>query len=551
MAPPPDDTTDNVPELRRSGRAKIKSSKITGDYVAYFTDIPVPKTIDEALHGPYKHMWGPATQDELASLQAYGTWELLPKPDYVRLFPLRWVWGNKYNAKGEHVRCKARLVVKGFLQRPGIDFDETYAPVSKYATIRAVLAVTAYYDWELIHLDVKTAFLNGELQEEIWIQDPPGFTMSGPGEALRLRRTIYGLKQSPREWHRKLSSTLREMAFTPSLADAGLYMLRDPTDGSTSAALVTVVDDMLLAAPSSRSNIIKETLLAPFDARDLGEPSQFSGIAIYRDRTAKTIKLTQERHISDLLAKYGLESGRSRSVPIPAGSVLTKVGEPLDTARFTYSSLLGSLLYLSVATRPDIAQAVGALSSFMSAPTVAHWNLLLGVLRYLKATPKLGLTYGGGTLDLFSFCDSDYAGCIDTRRSTTGHASILNGAAVSWQSRRQPTVATSTTEAEYMAAASVTKEVLWLKTLLKDLGVPSKSVHIWSDNQASLALIKNPILSQRSKHIDVSYHFVRERAESGEVLFEYITTEKMAADCFTKPVPAAKLEFCRRQLGMQ
>ena len=333
------------------------------------------------------------------------------------------------------------------------------------------------------------------------MQDPPGFPMSGPGTALRLRRTLYGLKQAPREWHRKLSSVLFELDFEASSADAGLYIMRD-ADGSTVAALATVVDDMLLAAPSSTSKDIKDNLLAPFEARDLG-------------------------------------------------AVLTKAGEPLDTARFPYASLLGGLLYLSVTTRPDISQAVGALACYMSGPCVAHWHLLLGVLRYLKTTAKTGLTYGGGTLEVFGYCDADFAGSLDTRRSTTGYAFMLNGGAISWQSRRQRTVATSTAEAEYMAAASATKEALWLGYMLRDLGIETKSIPIWSDSQAALALIKNPMVSQSSKHIDVAYHFVRERAENGAVSFDYATTEEMAADCFTKPVPPAKLEFCKTRLGMK
>ena len=543
-------TMDNNPELRRSDRLRTPSTKITGEYVAYVTKSDVPKTIEEALYGPDKDIWTSAALDELASLQAYGTWELLPKPDHARPLPLMWVFTEKFNSRGERERCKGRLVVKGFMQRAGIDFAETFAPVAKYPTVRALLAKAAYDDWDLHHLDVKTAFLNGELQEEIWVQDPPGFPMSGPGTALRLRRTLYGLKQAPREWHRKLSSVLFELDFEASSADAGLYIMRD-ADGSTVAALATVVDDMLLAAPSSTSKDIKDNLLAPFDARDLGEPTQFSGIAIYRDRKAKTIKICQERHVTDLLSKYGLETGRGRIMPFPAGAVLTKAGEPLDTARFPYASLLGGLLYLSVTTRPDISQAVGALACYMSGPCVAHWHLLLGVLRYLKTTAKTGLTYGGGTLEVFGYCDADFAGCLDTRRSTTGYAFMLNGGAISWQSRRQRTVATSTAEAEYMAAASATKEALWLGYMLRDLGIETKSIPIWSDSQAALALIKNPMVSQRSKHIDVAYHFVRERAENGTVSFDYVTTEEMAADCFTKPVPPAKLEFCKTRLGMK
>jgi hypothetical protein len=311
------------------------------------------------------------------------------------------------------------------------------------------------------------------------------------------------------------------------------------------------VDDILIAAASIDTvNKVKEALTTLFDARDLGDAVLFLGMVIHRDRAARTLKLTQERMTKELISKYGLDDGKPKAVPLSPSVRLSKDdGEPLDTAVYTYSPLVGSLLYLSVCTRPDISYTVGALARFMSNPTAAHWQAAKGLLRYLAGTATYGITYGGGS-ELLSYCDADYAGDTDTRRSTTGYVFILNGGAISWSSRRQQTVAASTTEAEYMAAAHAVKEALWLRKLLQDVRIPIGTVTIKADNQSAIKLLKNPISSVRSKHIDVIYHFARERVARKEVAFTYIKTDDMIADMLTKPVPETKHRFCRTGMGI-
>ena len=255
--------------------------------------------------------------------------------------------------------------------------------------------------------------------------------------------------------------------------------------------------------------------------------------------------------IVDLLTEYKLDDGKPRLVPLsPSVTLARGEGEPLDTNAYPYSKLVGSLLYLSVCTRPDISYAVGALSRYMSCPTTVHWQAALGVLRYLSGTRDQGITFRGSGDTLLGYCDSDYAGDIDTRRSTTGYAFILNGAAISWSSKRQPTVAASTTEAEYMAAAAAVKEALWLRTLLTELDFKIDCVNINADNQGAIKLLKNPVSSIRSKHIDVVHHFARERVLRGEVAFHYIATDKMIADALTKALPETKHTFCKVSMGV-
>ena len=255
---------------------------------------------------------------------------------------------------------------------------------------------------------------------------------------------------------------------------------------------------------------------------------------------------------TDLVTKYGLLDGKARSIPLDASLQLSKDdGDRLDKST-PYTHLVGSLLYLSVCTRPDIAQAVGALSKFMASPTTVHWQAAKGVLRYVAGTTDYGLKFGGNASGLVGYCDADYAGDRDTRRSTTGYVFILNGGAISWSSKRQATVAASTTEAEYVAAAQAVKEALWLRNLLADLDLAQDggTITIYADNQSAIKLLKNPVVSMRSKHIDVVYHFARERVARKEVKFEYVKTEHMLADMLTKPVSKAKHTYCCSGIGV-
>ncbi|PSC67030.1 Gag-Pol poly [Micractinium conductrix] len=420
-----------------------------------------PTTMKEALSGPDAAAWQLAMDDEMASLIANDTWTLCEPPHGTKPIPAKWVYKIKRDSNGNIERYKARLVVQGFRQREGIDYDEVFAPVSKYSTLRTVLSTAAAQDLDLHQLDIKTAFLNGTIDEEVY-------------------------------------------------ADAGLFISTDP---SKPAYLLTYVDDILIVTPKTTSSAaIKQKLMAAFEARDLDNATFFLGMDLIRDRTAKTIKLAQSRNIKDLLSKYGMDDAKTASTPANASIKLTKQGTPLDTQTHSYSALT--------------------------------------VLRYLTGTPDIGITFGAGSPGLQVFCDADHAGDIDTRRSTTGYAFIFNGGAISWASRLQPTVAASTTEAEYIAAATTIKEGLWLRKLFQDLSLDLHTVAICADSQTALKLLKNPIVSNRSKHIDVVHHFARERVARNEVTFEYISTESMVADALTKPVPATKFNFCRAGMGL-
>ena len=403
---------------------------------------------------------------------------------------------------------------------------------------------------ELHQLDVKTAFLNGELAEDerVFITQPQGYE-SGTGLACHLNKTLYGLKQAPRAWHERLFTELEAIGFKASDADPGLFIYNGK---SSNTYLLVYVDDILITASSLEAvSTVKERLMATFDARDLGEVNHYLGMKIIRDRGSRTISMSQELMVREIVEQFGLSDAKTMSTPLSLSIKLNaEDGDLLDTEVYPYSQLVGKLMYLMVCTRPDIAYAVGVLSRYMSKPRLPHWQAAKGVVRYLAGTADYSLTFTGGDLSLTGYCDADYAGDTDTRRSTTGYVFVLGGGAITWQSKRQQTVAASTTEAEYMAAAAAVKEGLWLRKLLIDLSIPINIISILADNQSAIKLLRNPISSLRSKHIDVIHHFARERVMRKEVAFRYVKTEDQLADCLTKALPTSKHQMCCDGMGI-
>jgi hypothetical protein len=319
--------------------------------------------------------------------------------------------------------------------------------------------------------------------------------------------------------------------------------------------ILVYVDDMLVACiRTATSSDVKGKLLTAFDGRDLGPVKSFLGIHITRVRANRLITLDQTSSILDLASAYGLRNAKPKSTPMDPGMKLTRSeGVSLQPGEVPFASLIGSMMYIVMCTRPDAAFSLSGLARFMSQPTSVTWGAAKGVLRYLVSTADLKLCFSGSSSStkLSFYTDADYAACPDTRKSVSGYVCILNGGAVSWSSKKQSTVTLSTTESEYVAAASAVKEVLWFRTLATDLDLNIPKFVIFGDNQAMLQLAKNPILSARSKHIDIVYHFVRERVASGDVSFTYIPTDKMLADIFTKCLPKIKHEKMRSALGLR
>ena len=508
-----------------------------------------PRSAKEALSGPQAQQWRQAMDEEMKSLAENHCWELEELPSTAKAIGCKWIFKIKRDAKGNIERYKARLVAKGFTQREHIDFEEVYAPVSQYATLRALLSTVADRDLELRQLDIKTAFLNGDLEEELYMNQPPGYETGGRRTVCRLRRALYGLRQAGRAWHVKLKKALQDLGFTASDADASLFTQHS---GGDLIIVLVYVDDILIAARDLTAiQGVTGQLLTIFQGRDMGEPALFLGMQIQRDRAQRTLQLSQERYALSVCERFGMEGSRTKTIPLTPGLQLQREGDAMSVDECLYGELIGCLLYLASCTRPDIAQAVGTLARFMSAPKQQHWLAAKGILRYISCTSARGITFRGAKA-LAIFCDADFAGDMDTRRSRTGFVGTLNGGAIVWNSKLQPTVAASTCEAEYMALAAACKEALWLRKLLPDLGIAAHHgpITIQGDNVGALMVARNPISTPRSKHIDVLHHFARERAQRKEVCFEYISTAENMADVMTKALPERKFKLCLDGMGL-
>ncbi len=405
---------DEEPTIqRRSGRVHQSPSewwRATG-----LLAVEEPDTITEAMDSPQAEEWRLAMTEEMASLMKNGTWKLVDCPLGVTPVPVKWVFKVKRDSSGNIERFKARLVAKGFKQREGIDYNEVYAPVSKHTTLRTLLSLVAKEDLELQQLDVKTAFLNGVLEEEIYMVQPPGFEEGGKNVVCKLEKALYGLKQAPRAWHTKLRNELELLGFTASEADAGLFVRYGKQRSDNVYLLVYVDDCLLITSKDNKSSLLnlKSQLASIFDIHDMGEAKFFLGMEIERNREKGTLVLSQRRFTEELLNKYSMIESKGKSVPMSTALKLQRDGEALDTEHYRYSEIIGSLLYLSVCTRPDIAYAVGALARYTQHPTKQHWQTTMALLKYLCSTREMGIVYGSKEMDMVGYCDADYAGDMD------------------------------------------------------------------------------------------------------------------------------------------
>ena len=396
-------------------------------------------------------------------------------------------------------------------------------------------------------MDVKTAFLHSTLEETVYIQQPTGYEEGD--KVCKLQKALYGLKQSPRVWYNTLHDYFKSLGYQRTNADHSVFLHSNKT------IVAVYVDDLLIFGPDmSVIQELKAQLRQKFDMTDLGPCSHYLGMEITRDRVKGTLRMAQTTYLDKVLCAFNMADCKPVSTPMDQGLKLVKETEktaaPEDVRRF--QSAIGSLMYAMIETRPDIAFAVSTLSQFASNPNEEHWKALKHVFRYLKGTMSLGITYGGDG-SLVGYTDSDWAGDAATRKSTSGYLFKLANGAISWSSKRQPTVALSSCEAEYMAMTQGVKEAVWLRGLLHELGYEmpdTDTVRLYGDNMGSLALAQNPEFHTRSKHIGVQWHFVREKIQDHTVAVEYLKTEDMVADGLTKALGKTKFESFVKLMGM-
>jgi transposase InsO family protein len=450
----------DLQHAHQDSSALIASTGDLGPLYAFVVNHEInnePVSMKEALHSSESQLWMQAAQAEYDSIIAAGTWTLVPLPTGRTPIGCKWAFKIKHKADGSIERYKARLCAKGYSQKEGIDYTETFAPVAKFASIRALLALAAHYDLEVHQMDVKTAFLNGDLEEDIYMVQPEGFVKTGQENMVcKLNKSLYGLKQASRAWYQKMDEALLKLHFSRLQADPCIYLLRK---SAVILYIALYVDDLLLLCNHlDELNALKQQLSQQFEMKDLGEAHFILGIQIERDRKAHTLSITQRNYIKKVVERFDMAESKPVATPLDSSVKLTKADCPSTVAqakemeKIPYQSAVGAIMYAMLGTRPDIAFALTSLSQYSSNPGHPHWVALKRVLRYLQGTMGYKLTYGGNHLlhvhpSLSGYCDADWASNNDDRRSITGYVFLLAGCAVSWQAKKQPTVALSSVEA--------------------------------------------------------------------------------------------------------
>ncbi|GJT68076.1 retrovirus-related pol polyprotein from transposon TNT 1-94 [Tanacetum coccineum] len=474
---------------------KEKSSLIT------ILTVVEPKTYKDALT---QSCWIEAMQEGLNEFESLEVWELVPRLDKVMVITLKWIYKVKLDELGGILKNKARLVTHGYRQKEGIDFEESFALVARLEAIRIFLAFAAHMNMVVYQMDVKTAFLNGNLREEVYVSQPDGFVdPDNPNHVYKLKKALYGLKQAPRAWYDMLSSFMISQDFSKGLVDPTMFIRKEG----------------------------KELFL------------------IFQN--PRGIFINQSKYALKSLKKYGFDSCDLVDTPMVEKSKLDedKEGKAVDPSH--YRGMIGTLLYLTT-SRPDLQFAICMCARYQARPTEKHLNAVKRIFRYLKGTVNRGLWYPkDSSIALTAFADADHAGCQDTRRSTSGSMQFLGDRLVSWSSKRQKSAAISSTEAEYIAMSGCCAQILWMRSQLTDYGLGFNKIPMYCDNKSAIALCCNNVQHSRSKHIDIRFHFIKEHVENGVIELYFVNTEYQLADIFTKALARERIEFLINKLRMR
>lgn len=504
-----------------------------------------PNTFTTALKD---EKWRKFMSTEYDAFARNKTFDLVDRALATNIVGSKWVYRIKRNPDGSVDKYKSRLVAKGFHQRPRVDFHDTFSPVIKHATIRLVLGTAVASNWPLQQLDVNNAFLQGPLEEEVYMLQPPGFVdKDHPDHVCRLNKAVYGLKQAPRAWYTALKDFLVSIGFKKSLADESLFVQHL---GTSFVYMLIYVDDIIITGTSMAAiTRVIDLLAAKFSLKDLGELSYFLGMEA--TRTSDGLHLTQMKYIIDLLRKTKISDAKPVATPMSSGQVLTLSSGDIISDLSTYRATVGSLQYLSL-TRPDIAFAVNRLSQYMHQPRTLHWEAVKRVLRYLVGTANLGIFFSAKSpFNLRAYSDADWADNRDDYTSTGAYITYLGHQPVSWSSKKQTGVARSSTEAEYRALTAAATEVKWLTSLMSELGLKSKDIPVlYCDNIGATYLSANPVFHSRMKHLALDYHFVREQVQDKALRVAHICSADQLVDALTKPLPRARFLELSSKIGL-
>jgi hypothetical protein len=502
-----------------------------------------PHRVEEALQDSD---WVMAMQEELNNFTRNEVWHLVPCPNQ-NVVGTKWVFRNKQDEHGVVTRNKARLVAKGYSQVEGLDFGETYAPIARLESIRILLAYATYHGFKLYQMDVKSAFLNGPIKEEVYVEQPPGFKDSEyPNHVYKLSKALYGLKQAPRAWYECLRDFLITNGFKVGKADPTLFT--KTLENDLFVCQIYVEDIIFGSTNESTCEEFSRIMTQKFEMSMMGELKYFLGFQVKQLQEGTFI--SQTKYIQDILNKFGMKDAKPIKTPMGTNGHLDLDTRGKSVDQKVYRSMIGSLLYLC-ASRPDIMLSVCMCARFQVDPKEAHLRAIKRILRYLVYTPKFGLWYPrGSTFDLIGYSDADWAGCKINRKSTSGTCQFLGRSLVPWASKKQNSVALSTAEAEYIAASHCCAQLLWMRQTLRDYGYKLTKVPLLCDNESAIRMADNLVEHSRTKHIAIRYHFLRDHQQKGDIEIAYINTKEQLADIFTKPLDEQTFTKLRHELNI-
>ncbi|GJR84459.1 retrovirus-related pol polyprotein from transposon TNT 1-94, partial [Tanacetum coccineum] len=504
-----------------------------------------PKNVKEAMTDP---AWIESMQEELVQFKRLDVWVLVPLPDNINHSTLKWLLKNKHDEENTVIRNKSRLVVRGYRQEEGIDFEESFASVARMEAIRIFLAYVAHKSFTMIQMDVKTAFLHGTLKEDVYVCQPEGFIDADhPSHVYKLKKALYGLKQAPRAWYDELSKFLLQNHFFKGTIDPTLFIRRFDDD---ILVVQVYVDDIIFGSTHPRyTQLFSDLMKSRFEMSMMGEMTFFLGLQV--NQSPRGIFINQSIYVLEILKKYGMESCDPVGTPMEIKDKLDldQNGSLVDATK--YRSMIGALMYLT-SSRPDIVHATCLCARYQAKPTEKHLKEVKRIFRYLRGTVNMGLWYTKDSgFELTGFSDADYAGCKDTFKSTSGGAQFLGEKLVSWSSKKQDYTTLSTAEAEYVSLSACCAQVLWMRTQLTDYGFQFNKIPIYCDSKSAIAISCNPVQHSRTKHIAVRYHFIKEHIEKGTIELYFVKTDYQLADLFTKALPVDRFNYLVRRLGMR
>lgn len=539
VASNPNQISDQNRRMTRSSSAKQGGSVIgLHQASAPFTLLDEPRTLKDAQNSEDWPKWQEAINKELHALEKNQTWIMVEKPKHIKTIKNKWVFKLKLKPNGEVDRYKARLVAKGYSQIQNVDYSETYAPTASMTSIRLLLAVANQRQTDLIQFDVQTAFLYRDLQEELYMDAPEGFTDNG--RVCKLKKSIYGLKQAPRNWNLKFDEFLKRFDLRQSQVDKCVYF----NDKRNLLLAIYIGDGMSASTYKELLNDLIKHLKSTFNLKLLNCET-FLGSEIRRDK--ETLSICQKAYIDKLLNRFNIAESKPVHTPEQVGVIFTDSQELEENNRF--KELVGSLLYLSTCSRPDITHAV-SIASRTSKPTEAHWVALKRILRYLKGTRELCIKYNRNDSNLVGYSDADYANDELTRKSTTGFCIYYGGALITWRCQKQPIITLSTTEAEYVAGCDLVKTLIPIREQLIELNQldNTKPTTVFIDNQSTIKIVMNENCQSRTKHIDIRHKWLSEQALKKTIEVKHVSGDDQAADLLTKPLHKGKFITNRSKL---